>query len=289
MKNTVLVIAGFLFCLNSFGQRKFSLPFSSAYNEDAMVLLGIQYNMVSQSYQLQLEKDWQKHNIYFSPDDDNNLGELKGIQSKPSIGFSVGIPIDIRANENLYFTFNPSFLFFNGLDIEYMPVDPNEFPKVENGILLPKTHLSRRQRHVKGSSDGSNFNAFEFPLSIKFRSDEKTLKNKFNRYRGYLIGGARYTRWIGINGEYDGLQALNTSLVNNAPHSLIMKPGYLSWEVGFGADIFFAYFKMSPEIKFNQSFSNVFDSSHPLANDNKFMAPIDRGLIRNIYVSLIFQ
>ena len=287
MKNTVLIIGGILFCLNSFGQRKLSLPFSSAYNEDAMVLLGIQYNMVSQSYQLQLKKDWQKQSIYYGPDDDNNLGDLKSIQSKPSVGFSVGIPIDIRANENLYFAFNPSFLFFNGLDIEYAPLDPNAFPKIENGNPVPKTHLSRRQRHVRGSSDGSNFNAFEFPLSIKFRSDEKILKNKFNRYRGYLIGGARYTRWIGINGEYDALMQTNSE--SAIPHSLIMKPGYLSWEVGFGADIFFAYFKMSPEIKFNQSFNNVFDSNHSLAKSNQFMTPIDRGLIRNIYVSLIFQ
>lgn len=285
MKYTVLIIGGILFCLSGFGQRKISLPFSSAYNEDATILLGIQYNMVSQSYQLQLKKDWQMNPIDYGEGDANTLGELKSIQSKPNIGFSVGIPVDFRVNENLYFTFNPSFLFFNGLGVEYTPLQPNlpTTTEIDSPIISP---LTRRQRHVKGSSDGSNFNAFEFPLSIKFRSDEKILKNKFNRYRGYLIGGARYTRWIGINGEYD---ALMENSARDIPHSLIMKPGYLSWEVGFGADIFFAYFKMSPEIKFNQSFNNVFDSNHSLAQSNQFMAPIDRGLIRNIYVSLIFQ
>lgn len=286
MKYTVLIIGGILFCLSSFGQRKISLPFSSAYNEDAMVLLGIQYNMVSQSYQLQLKENWQQRSIDYGDDDVNTLGQLKSIQSKPSIGFSVGIPVDVRANENLYFTFNPSFLFFNGLGVEYSPLNPNlpTTAEIEPPVL---SSITRRQRHVRGSSEGSNFNAFEFPLSIKFRSDEKILKNKFNRYRGYLIGGARYTRWIGINGEYDAL--LQTNSESATPHSLIMKPGYLSWEVGFGADIFFAYFKMSPEIKFNQSFNNVFDSNHSLAKNNQFMTPIDRGLIRNIYVSLIFQ
>lgn len=275
MKYIVFIVIGVLLCINSFGQRKISLPFSTSYNEDATILLGIQYNLVSQSYQLKLDKDWQTKHIDYGPDNSNTLGELKSIQSKPSLGFSVGIPVDIRANENLYFTFNPSFLFFNGLGVEYTPMDPNIATELE----------PRRQRHIKGSSKGSNFNAFEFPLSIKFRSDEKTLKNKFNRYRGYLIGGARYTRWIGINGEYKALNEMGT----NAIHSLVMKPGYFSWEAGIGTDIFFAYFKMSPEIKFNQSFGNVFDKENSLADGNKFMDPIEKGLIRNIYLSLIFQ
>ncbi|MFD2555691.1 PorT [Sphingobacterium tabacisoli] len=279
MKYFFFIIAGILFSINSFGQRKISLPFSSSYNEDATILLGIQYNVVVQSYQLQLKKDWQKHRIDYGDTDLNSLGELKSIQSKPSIGFSVGIPVDIRANENLYFTFNPSFLFFNGLGIEYQSTGAK--PEWEG------KSITRKQRHVINSAEGSNFNAFEFPLSVKFRSDEKILKNKFNRYRAYLIGGARYTRWIGVNGEYKGILQQNPESI--AP-SLVMKPGYLSWEAGLGADIFFAYFKMSPEIKFNQSFGNVFDPGHKLAQDNNsFMTPIDKGLIRNIYVSLIFQ
>lgn len=281
MKHLFFMIVGVLFCLNSFGQRKISLPFSSAYNEDATVLLGIQYNMVVQSYQLQLKKDWQQHHIDYGATDENTLGQLKSIQSKPNIGFSVGIPIDIRASENLYFTFNPSFLFFNGLGIEYTAMDLKQTESSnENKVLM------RRQRHVASSNEGSNFNAFEFPLSIKFRSDEKILSNKFNRYRAYLIAGARYTRWIGVNGEYKGILNENES---TRPEPLIMNPGYLSWEAGLGADIFFAYFKMSPEIKFNQSFGNVFAPGHQLATNNQFMAPLDKGFIRNIYISLIFQ
>lgn len=284
MKYTLFIVIGILLYTNSFGQRKISLPFSSSYNEDATVLLGIQYNLVSQSYQLKLAENWQQKSIYYDEGNINNLGELKSIQSKPSVGFSVGIPVDIRANENLYFTFNPSFLFFNGLGVEYTPMHSDNPATPEIEAFEP---ITRRQRHVTGTSKGSNFNAFEFPLSIKFRSDEKVLKNKFNRFRGYLIGGARYTRWIGINGEYKGLSEMGSTTA--IPHSLVMKPGYLSWEAGLGADIFFAYFKMSPEIKFNQSFGNVFDYDHPLAAGNKFMAPIEKGLIRNIYVSLIFQ
>lgn len=278
MKHIFFILVGVFFSLDSLAQRKISLPFSSSYNEDATILLGIQYNMVVQSYQLQLKNGWQNHRIEYNGNDANNLGELKSIQSKPNFGFSVGIPVDIRSNENLYFTFNPSFLFFNNLGIEYQSTGSK--PEWENKSIV------RKQRHIAISEKGSNFTAFEFPLSVKFRSDEKILKNKFNRYRAYLIGGVRYTRWIGINDEYSGLQ--NRPKDDIAP-SLIMRPGYLSWEAGLGADIFFAYFKMSPEIKFNQSFGNVFAPNHELAKNNLFMEPIQRGLIRNIYVSLIFQ
>lgn len=280
LKTVVFVMAGVLFCSLSFGQRKISLPFSSSYDENAFLLLGIQYNMVTQSYQLGLKKDWQSHTIDYGDTDLKTLGDLKSIQSKPTAGFSVGIPVDIRANDNLYFTFNPSFLFFNGLGIEYTSMNLIDADK-DNAL---KT-ITRRHRHVATDNDGTNFNAFEFPLSVKFRSDEKILKNKFNRYRAYLIGGARYTRWIGINGEYEALKNLPSEI----PPNIIMKSGYFSWEAGLGADIFFAYFKMSPELKFNQSFTNVFDKKHELNKGNQFMAPIEKGLIRNVYLSLIFQ
>ncbi|HMR19693.1 MAG TPA: PorT [Sphingobacterium sp.] len=280
MRKTTLTI---FFCTILFlgqGQIRLSLPFTSAYDEDATVLLGIQYNYVNQNYQLALKKDWQSYAIDYPGDNINDINGLKSIHSYNSHGFSVGIPMDIRTNANLYLTFNPSFLFINNSGIVYTGTDPLSTD------FAPKS-LIRRTRHLETSTNGTNFNAFEFPLSIKYRSDEKIFKNKFNRYRGYVAGGLRYTRFIGIAGEYEGLlkERQNTPI----PQSLIWKIDYPSWEVGLGVDIFFPYFKMSPEIKFNQSFGSVLDHEHPLAAGNKFMAPIEKGLIRNIYVSLIFQ
>ncbi|TJZ62758.1 PorT [Sphingobacterium olei] len=273
MKKLPLLIL-FIFAVTfSYGQRGFSLPFSSVYDEDAPILLGLQYNYVNQNYILGLKKGWQEQTIDYSGDNINDLGELQGIRSKTGTGFSVSIPVDFRANENLYFTFSPSFLFINHLGIEYTSVDETKEP------------LLRKTRHIQTSTSGSNFNAFEFPFNIKFRSDEKILKNKFNRYRGYVTGGARYSRWIGINGEYNALLKESSDIAQ----SIILKPGYLSWEFGIGADIFFPYFKMSPEIKFNQSFKSVLDHQHPLATGNQFMDPLEKGLIRNIYLSVIFQ
>jgi hypothetical protein len=274
MKKAALAILLCTVYVLGFGQSRFSLPFSSSYDEDAILLMGIQYNYVNQNYQLKLKEDWQRNKIIYPGPGENihNVDNVSSINSHNSHGFSVSIPLDLRVNPNVYFAFSPSFLFINNSGIDY--VGSNQT-------------MRRRMRHLKDTQTGTNFNAFEFPLSIKYRSDEKTLKNKFNRYRVYVLGGLRYTRFIGINKEYDGLvRELQNSTI---PQSLIMKSEYPSWEVGIGADIFFPYFKVSPEIRFNQSFGSVLDKDHHLAQSNKFMEPIDKALIRNIYVSLIFQ
>ncbi len=278
------LILGILFCaigVAAHSQWRVSLPFSSNYDEDAVILVGLQYSYINQNYQLNLKENWESnYEIDYPGDNMHDLGAIKGIHSKSSHNFAVGIPVDIRVDNNLYFTFNPTFQFINNSGIAYTGTDLS-------GADLPSKTLVRRSRHIHSSVEGSNFNSFEFPFSIKFRSDEKILKNKINRYRGYLIGGARVSRFIGIDKEYDLLlkERENSVIVQ----SLILQPSYLSWEVGVGADIFFPYFKMSPEIKFNQSFTSILDPDHALSRDNKFMAPLEKGFIRNVYISLIFQ
>ncbi len=255
-------------------QQGISLPFSSFYDENAWLSLGLQYNYINSTYRLGLKEGWAKMGITNVPENNNlYIQEFKSIQTAESHGMSVSIPVELRFTHNLSSTFQPTFVFINNGGIKYQDV-------------LDKEPLFRKMRHVGSELDGSNFNSFEFPLNIKFRSDEKILKNKHNRYRGYITGGARYTRWIGIVDEYNALAALEAA---DRPQPFILKPGYLSWEVGIGAEIFFSYFRMSPEIKFIQSMSNVLAPNHELAKGNPFMAPLDKVGIRNIQFSLIFQ
>lgn len=274
MRKLSLFVVSLLLVILAQGQGRISLPFSSAYDEDAPMLLGIQYNYVNQNYQLKLSKNWQSLPIDYGKDHIYTLDDLQSIRSHNSHGFSVSLPLDVRANPNLYFNFSPSFLFINHSGIDYTSQDST------------KTSLRRRTRHTIGNSTGTNFNTFEFPLAVKFRSDEKYLKNKFNRYRAYMLGGVRYSRLIGINKEYRGWENQQREEV---PDPLIVKPQHTSWEVGLGADIFFPYFKVSPEIRFSQSFGSVLDKTHDLNVGNQFMAPLEKAYLRNIYVSLIFQ
>lgn len=267
----ILVLAN----LFSYGQKRFSLPFSGTYDEDATVLLGIQYSLGFNNYILKLNENWP--NMDLPPENHNfSLQKITSIKSTPAININVGIPLDFRVNENLYTTFVPSFTFINQSQVSYTG-------KTQNG---DEKTINLRTRHGEGSLEGTNFNSFSFPVNIKFRSDEKFLRNKFNRYRAYLSAGARYTRWLGINKEYNELTE-NKSLQT---YALIMKPGYYSWEAGVGVDIFFTYFKVSPEIKYVQSFGNILDTKHILSDPkNFFMGPIDKALAKGVYISVIFQ
>lgn len=273
MRKTSLILICIILNSHAFGQKKFSLPFSSNYNENALISFGIQYNYVYQNFQLTLKNNWQQlYPIDYPSDNINYLGDVKSIRSKAGSGYSVGIPIDFKINTNLQLNLSPSFLFVNNLAIEYQPMDQSIEP------------LIRKSKHYLSSSKSDNFNAFELPINIKLRSEEKFLRKKLNKYRGYFSTGLRYSRWIGINNEYQNLNNNNQRI-----DPLIFKKQYLSWEAGIGAEIFFDSFKVSPEIKFNQSFTTVLDHNNNLSTNNKFMRPIEKAFIRNIYFGLIFQ
>ena len=275
--------------------QRVSLPFTGQYDENAWLSIGLQYSYVNSTYRIGLKEGWQKMGITNFPDNpkpetnDLYIREFRAIKAAESHGMSVSIPLELRLSDNLSTTFQTSFLFINTSGINYydspLPTNSSTTQLGAEGTHIHSPVL-RRMRHKGSVLEGTNFNAFEFPLNIKFRSDEKSLKNKFNRYRGYVTGGARYSRWISIKKEYNGLMNL---METDPPQPIILKPGYFSWEMGIGAEIFFTYFRISPEIKFTQSFGNVLDANHTLSKKNQFMAPLDKTLIRNIQFSLIFQ
>lgn len=275
MREGSLILICLLFHIKAFTQKKFSLPFfSNYYREDAPISFGIQYNYVYQNYQIQLKDNWQQdYPIDYYTDHILYLGSLKSIHSKAGSGFSVGVPIDIRVNKLFYVNLTPSYLFVNNLGIQYESLDNKYAP------------LIRKSKHQQYNLQGENFNAFELPFIVKLRSEEKVLKNKVNRYRAFITAGIRYTKWLGLESSYKTIRRKQ----DNNSSSLILKPDYFSWEAGLGLDIFFESFKISPELKFNQSFNNVMDNNNILSTTNKFMNPIDKAFIRNISFGLTFQ
>ncbi|GHE23200.1 PorT [Sphingobacterium griseoflavum] len=271
----VLIWSFFALTGNAQAQKSLSLPFSAFYDEEAWLSMGLQYNYVNSSYLIGLKDNWTSlGNTTVPENNDLYIGNFSAIASKTGHGMSVGLPIEVRFSDNLSSTFSPSFRFINNSGIQYQDTIAQSEPVIRN------------MRHVSAQREGSNFNAFEFPFNIRFRSDEKILKNKFNRYRGYVTGGIRYTRWINLVGEYEEWMA---SPLENRPQPIVLKSGYLAWEAGVGVEIFFPFFRVSPEVKFIQSFGDVLDRSHAFARNNAFMAPLDKTYLRNIQFSLIFQ
>ncbi|MCI0920051.1 PorT [Sphingobacterium rhinopitheci] len=269
-----LILIFLFFNIKGYTQQKISFPFSGYFDKNSTVSFGIQYNYVYQNFQLGLKNNWQQdYPLDYPIDNILYLGNLKSIRSKAGAGFSVGIPIDILMHRNIYLSTQPSFLFINNLGIIYESLD------------VEKETLIRKGKHEINTAKGTNFNAFEIPINIKLRSEDKYLKNKFDYYSVYFTTGIRYSKWIGLNQAYKNI----ANRKDQSLDPLIFKTSYISWEGGVGIDIYLDKFKISPEIKFNQSFNTVLDHKHTLSTNNKFMNPIEKALVRNIYVGLIFQ
>ncbi|MNI79123.1 hypothetical protein D3C73_1355560 [compost metagenome] len=113
---------------------------------------------------------------------------------------------------------------------------------------------------------------FEFPLGIKIKS------NRLNNFRAYWLGGAKYSIDIASKKKTfdEGESAVNKLLKNER--------NYLSYETGIGFDLYFEYFKMSPEIKVSYSTSDILKH-----DDTAYANPIDKLKLRQFTFSLIFQ
>lgn len=82
----------------------------------------------------------------------------------------------------------------------------------------------------------------DLPLTIQYKSD------RVRNVRFYVIGGVRMSYDLASN--HDAPRSLSKPIV-------AVKPLTYNWEVGAGFDLFFPFFKLSPELRFTQSFGNV--------------------------------
>ena len=83
----------------------------------------------------------------------------------------------------------------------------------------------------------------DFPVSVKLKSE------RIQDFRAYMIAGVKYSEAIGSKKNPPDIDPLDAVLRN--------KSGFGSYEVGLGCDIYFEFFKLSPEIKISNSFGNV--------------------------------
>ena len=134
-------------------------------------------------------------------------------------------------------------------------------PGIQFGFILPNLklneHLALRflpgmmfaGRHIDYRFDNiredrlkrSNSVYIDFPLNLKLRSD---LIN--NSYRAYVVAGGKYSLDF----------ASKAKVVEDFERIKIIKPDY-SWELGIGFEMYFPYFKLSPELKLATGLSNV--------------------------------
>ena len=107
---------------------------------------------------------------------------------------------------------------------------------------------------------------FEIPIYLKYRSE------RINNGRAYILLGGNLI--MNMSGNEKLTQSQNIEFKNTN----------YSIDIGFGVDIYFAYFKFSPEIKYAYGLRNI------LVNQNNEYNELINGLTtRSILISFTFE
>lgn len=231
---------------------------------------GFNFQYISAEYKISRNPNWRApfyevpNTLDVSYDPNSGLpvtNQINSISSSPSQGFGLGFVMNRRIADNFDIRATPSLIFSDRVvRYDYVPTASTD---LGNGQI--KNFQSIIDKKVQATM-------FEFPLGIKVKS------NRLNNFRAYWLGGAKYSIDIASKKKnFDqGETPINKLLKNDR--------SYLSYETGIGFDLYFEYFKMSPEIKLAYSTSDV------LQHDNTaFANPIDKLKLRQLTFSLIFQ
>ena len=213
------------------------------------VNFGFHFKYVSSEFKIQKLSEWRGP----FPDLVNPLigSPLVSLSSPPTQGFGLGFVSDLKLGTNANLRFTPGMIFSDAI-VDY------EF----------EDQSFSTQRIVQGTM-------IDLPLGIKLKS------NRRKNFRAYVIGGAKYSMDIISKKKRD-----DSSLIAEAKFLKNTKNN-LWYEAGIGFDLYFEFFKMSPEIKFSQTRRSVLLESDRLVNP--YVAPIDKLFIRNIQFSLFFE
>ena len=166
----------------------------------------------------------------------------------------LGLLADAKLTENLNLRLQPNLRFMN--------IDVN----------LYRTDADGTRQLVRDYEPRIHRSDIGIPLLLKFKSDRKT------NMRGYLIGGGELVFNVSSNKRYDG----------EKDRLIMTDRTYLAYTAGIGFDIYFEYFKMSPEIRWAQSIGNLLND-HPDNTFNNTRSPLERLYMRSLQVSLYFE
>lgn len=147
---------------------------------------------------------------------------------KNTTGFNVGLVGVLRLQEYVELRFEPG-LYYTQRDLEY----PNFSTDLDRLRQVRSTYI-------------------HFPLLVKFMS------KRIGNVRPYLVGGVSTTLNLSSNSK---------SKDDNLQQRFRVKPWTNNYELGFGIDLYFEYFKFSPSIR------GVFGFGDELIRDNDPNSP----------------
>lgn len=218
--------------------------------DDNNLHFGFTFQYVSSEYKILKKPDW---STAFPDRGADVPATLRSISSKPSPGFGIGFVVNQKLLENVDLRLTP-ILVFNDRLVNY------EFGDDQSATM-------DFQRKVQAT-------LVEFPLSLKIKS------NRRNNFRAYMMGGLKFSTDISSKKKSN-----NTLVTDPMEKFLNNKRNFISYEAGLGMDLYFEYFKMSPEIKLSYSLNSVLKNEPP----HVYSYPIDKLMLRHVTFSLFFE
>lgn len=217
---------------------------------------GFSFQYIASEFKLIRSPQWQDIFLDYDQSYTPITDKLASISSPLSHGFGIGFVMNYKLNKNLDLRSTPSLAFTDRLvDYKYQT----------SNVIPPDFTDGRVQKKVSATM-------VDLPLGIKLKSERR------KDFRAYLLLGAKYS-----------LDLASGKKVNDEDKALIYKvlknkKNFASYEAAIGFDLYFEYFKMSPELKVSHSFGDILKhENHP------FATPIDKAILRNFTFSLFFE
>ena len=175
----------------------------------------------------------------------NEFDSLHSIVPQSAPGFTVGFIMNLRMAQYLDFRVLP------GVGLYQYTLNYNIYDNAQTTV-------------VQGKKEA--FYA-EIPLMIKYKSQRR------GNFRAYMIGGFKPS--YEVSGKRP--DEINEDI-------LLVNTFNMAVEVGFGIDIYYEYFKFSPEIRFSRGLNNaLFDK------ENSFSRPVQQLTTNAVSIYLQFQ
>ncbi len=218
---------------------------------------GFGFQYVASEFKITRTPNWRDVFLDYEQYNRPITDRLNSISSPLSAGFGIGFVLNLKLTKNLDLRSTPTLVFNDRLvDYQY------ELPSVN---IPTEFTEGRTQQKVSATM-------VDLPLGIKLKSERR------RDFRAYLLLGAKYSVDLASGKKTnDSDKALIYKILKN-------KKNFASYEAAIGFDLYFEYFKMSPEIKISHSFGDVLKhENHP------FASPIEKAILRNFTFSLFFE
>ena len=147
---------------------------------------------------------------------------LYSLSAEGSGGFGLGLIVNLHLSDRFDLRFLPSLVLSGQRSLNYGFYDASTKSITTNKKFVQSTFV-------------------EFPLLLKYKSD------RYNNFRMYVVGGAKYSIDMHSN------KKIKNTISGN---KIKIERDDISAELGVGMDFYLPYFKFSPELRVSYGIKN---------------------------------